>query len=133
MNIQAINASNCGIVPRFMGNGPVLIETRKNGDVEERRYEVEASNGKKVGVGVGSFFIPGLGQAINGDWNKAALFFFANIAAIVASGIAITNRKAKIGLAAGLIELSIKVASTVDAVKNAKSTSVQIVQVQKAK
>ncbi len=37
----------------------------------------DASSGKKWGVGLGSFFLTGLGQAINGQWGKAAGFLAA--------------------------------------------------------
>lgn len=38
-------------------------------------YEEPGTTGKKIGVGVASFYAPGLGQAINGQWGKAAGFF----------------------------------------------------------
>ena len=38
-------------------------------------YEEQGTTGKKIGVGVASYCIPGLGQAINGQWGKAAGFF----------------------------------------------------------
>ena len=39
----------------------------------------EASTGKKWGVGIASFFVPGLGQAVNGQWGKGAGFFFGHL------------------------------------------------------
>lgn len=131
MSIQAISANSYGVAPSFRGNNkaPVLVETRKNGDVEERRYEVEASTGKKWGVGIASFFVEGLGQAINGEWGKAAAFFLGSVATSV---VAILSRgNLGVALAAGLAGLGIKVASIVDAVKNATSTEVQIVPAEK--
>ena len=42
-------------------------------------YEKEASTGKKIGVGIASCFVPGLGQAINGDWGKSVGFFLGDM------------------------------------------------------
>lgn len=128
MSIQAVGSNSYSAVPAFKGKAPVLVETRRNGDVEERRYEVEASTGKKWGVGIASFFISGLGQAINGDWGKAAGFFIGSVVTTVAA----TRGKLATALVAGLASLGITVASIVDAVKNAKSTEVQIVPAEKA-
>ncbi|MCM1004483.1 MAG: hypothetical protein NC408_09100 [Candidatus Gastranaerophilales bacterium] len=79
----------------------------------------EASSGKKWGVGLGSFFLTGLGQAINGQWGKAAAFF----GGAVAAGFVSKSNPVLGGLAA----LGITIWSTVDAVKNAFSKTKQIV------
>lgn len=132
MSIQAISANCCGTVPVFKGQtAPVLLETRKNGDVEECRYEVEATTGKKWGVGIASAFISGLGQAINGDWGKGAMYFLTNLGASFVAGALAHSGKIGAAVVVGLGALGINIASIVDAVKNAKSTEVQIVPTQK--
>ena len=73
-----------------------------------------ASTGKKWGVGIASFFLTGLGQAINGQWGKAAGFFFGAVAIGALVGPVAPALAIMIG--AGMSILSI-----VDAVKNAKS------------
>ena len=97
-------------------------------------YEEPASTGKKVGVGVASYFMPGLGQAINGQWGKALGFFAASIGTAIVSGVATvipmllkpnaarnaikSTLSAVIGVAA---LIGIDIWSIVDAVKNAKT------------
>lgn len=72
---------------------------------EAQMPKKEASTGKKWGVGLASFFVPGLGQAVNGEWGKAAGFFL---------GTAVTFSLL------GPIALIPAIWSIVDAVKNAK-------------
>ncbi len=132
MSIQPITSNYCNAAPVFKGTkAPVLVDVRRNGDVEERHYETEASTGKKWGVGIASSFVTGLGQAVNGDWGKAAGFFFSALG-LGAISYAIV-RAGKHGLGRGLAViggLGLNIASIVDAVKNAKSTQVQIVPVE---
>ena len=72
----------------------------------------EASVGKKVGVGVASACISGLGQLINGEVGKGAGFFLGSIAS---SLILIPT----LGPVGALVPLGINIVSIVDAVKNA--------------
>ena len=74
----------------------------------------EASTAKKVGVGIASACIPGLGQAINGEWGKALGFFAGSLGSAFTLGAICPP----LGLAAGL---GIGIYSIVDAVKNAKA------------
>lgn len=99
-------------------------------------YEEPGSNGRKVGVGIASYFLPGLGQAINGQWGKAVGFaggFYGGALLLSASTIGLASfasmkRNASklsalgmIGLIAGGLGLfGLKIWSIVDAVKNAK-------------
>lgn len=88
----------------------------KNKQIDKKRvkvYTCEASTSKKWGVGIASFFIPGLGQAINGDWIKGAAFFTASIALSLAQMYMPT--------ACSAARLGTKIWSIIDAVKNAKS------------
>lgn len=73
----------------------------------------EASTGKKWGVGIASGLIPGLGQAINGEWGKAAGFFLGNVAL---NGMAFA-----VSPLLAIPALGINIWAIVDAVKNAKS------------
>lgn len=84
----------------------------------------EASSGKKWGVGIGSFFLPGLGQAINGQWGKAAGFFGGAVAAYL---LQISRSIFAIKALGALSYLGITVWSIIDAVKNASSKTKQIV------
>ena len=66
--------------PDFKGSrNTKLVSVSQGEGYETRVYETEASTGKKWGVGVASYFVPGLGQAINGQWGKAAGFFGTSV------------------------------------------------------
>ena len=104
-------------------------------DYYELTYKTGASTGKKIGVGVASYFIPGLGQAINGEWGKGLKFLggflgSAVVGMLFAMGGA--NKKTlwlgNIGAIAGILGcLGIKIGSIVDAVKNTGEITKQIV------
>lgn len=96
-------------------------------DYEVRTYETEGSTGKKWGVGIASALFPGLGQAINGQWGKAAGFFFGSIAASIA-GEKIGGRGANI-----IATIAVTAWSIIDAVNNAKTTTTQVVPIQSQK
>ena len=117
--VSSCNYSNNAIA--FKAREPKLVDVIKHENFEERKYETEASTGKKWGVGIASAFITGLGQAINGQWGKAAGFFFGTIAAGAVAGKLLGR------LGAGLVGAAACAWSIVDAVKNAKSTSTEIV------
>lgn len=77
----------------------------------------KSTTGKKWGVGVASFLCPGLGQACNGQWGKAALHFGAQIGLhYLALGTFMANPI--LAAAAGLGILGLRIGSIVDAVKN---------------
>ncbi|MBR2430896.1 hypothetical protein IKB17_05495 [bacterium] len=89
----------------------------------EYTYEKPATSGRKWGVGIASGFIPGLGQAINGDWLKAGLFCAGNIALnIFAKSLTSTSK-----VIATVASLALNVGAVYDAVKCAKSKVVQVV------
>lgn len=73
----------------------------------------EASTAKKVGVGLSSFLLTGLGQLINGDVKKGLAF--------LGGSICITTILGMMGLGplALAVGLGIKAGSIVDSVKNA--------------
>ncbi len=54
----------------------------------ENDFEVKASTTKKVGLGVASYLLPGLGQIINGEIGKGLAFFGASILASIGYTIA---------------------------------------------
>jgi len=100
----------------------------------EYNYKTEAGSDKKWGVGIASAILPGLGQAINGQWGKGFAFLCGNLAATLAMGLSASKtvlthpRKAGVGmLLAVLAPLGVNIWSIVDAVKNAKETTKQIV------
>lgn len=100
----------------------------------------EASTGKKVGVGLASTCVPGLGQAVNGQWGKATAFFFGSMLAqcittlpIIMSGDKndgkllnpkINSTKMLLPI---IVAMGIGIWSIVDAVKNASTETTQIV------
>lgn len=79
----------------------------------------EASTGKKWGVGLASAFLTGSGQAINGQWGKAAGFFGGAIGA----GMLMKQNK----ILGSIVATGVGIWSIVDAVKNASSDVKQIV------
>ncbi len=111
-------------------NQPTLQRTsfkaKTRNDEFVKKYEVEATSGKKWGVGIASAFVPGLGQAINGQWGKAFGFFLGTAALGVGAQVAMLKSKIGMAAAAGLGCLGLGIATIVDAVKNAKS-EVQVV------
>lgn len=121
MSIQAI----VNISPNFQHQNPYnkgkLVSVKRFPDYEERIYEREGSTGKKWGVGIASGIIPGLGQAINGSWGKAAGFFFGNMA------VGLVGRYTGAKIPALLCGLGVNIWSIVDAVKGAKSKATEIV------
>ncbi len=113
-------------------------------------YEEQGTTGKKIGVGAASYFVPGLGQAINGQWGKAAGFFaginggwlilgstiltplLKGIRTISKNGAKTTEEqmekitklatKNMVGVVLGSLALAaVNIWNVVDAVKNAKS------------
>lgn len=62
-----------------------LIDLKEHPDCFEYVYKKPASTGKKFGVGVASAFLPGLGQAINGEWGKGLAYFGGTILASTAA------------------------------------------------
>lgn len=108
----------------FLMTAPKLERTPQTDSIDFKGNEVapqndnakkEASTGKKWGVGIASGFIPGLGQAINGEWGKAAGFFFGGIGAQFLTAKLTKNNIC--GLIAGSC---MSILSIVDAVKNVK-------------
>ena len=57
-------------IPSMQEKNDAVEITKKTAETPK-----EASTGKKWGVGIASFMVPGLGQAINGDWGKGLAFF----------------------------------------------------------
>ena len=126
----------------FKGNKqPRLVSVLDGPDFVSRTYEVDASSAKKWGVGLASFFLTGLGQAINGDWGKGAAFLGGSIlasGAMIASSLLVQNGLVKgkkpncntaimlcgLGLVASL---GLKIGSILDAVKGAKTETIQVV------
>ena len=80
--------------------------------VNQKTIKKEASTAKKWGVGIGSLLIPGLGQAINGDWGKAIGFLGGTVILTVLAG--------SFGPFV-LLALGLRGWSVFDAVKNAAS------------
>ena len=82
--------------------------TTSNKTIEEPK----ASTAKKWGVGIASFLLPGLGQAINGEWGKAVGTFAGCAGCAIIGGLFPP---------AALVGLGVGIWSIVDAVKNAKA------------
>ena len=135
--------------PNFKGERKTRLVSVSQGDgYEARVYETDASTGKKWGVGIASYFVPGLGQAINGQWGKAAGFFGGNVLSCLLATIPLMNiakadmygiikngkpmpGTSKSGvplMAIGVLgAIGTSIWSIVDAVKNAKTETTQII------
>ena len=125
-SLQNFRSTNmCQYKPQFKGQSDVK-EVDK-GDYIERHIKTNASTGVKCGVGIASLLLAGLGQFINGDIDKGFLFLAANICSSVVGilGMRVNSKLMALGGLAGILTSGIW--STVDAVKNAKSETVQIV------
>ena len=90
----------------------VSFSGTNNPEPQERK---EAGSGKKWGVGIASAVIPGLGQAINGEWGKAAGFFLGTYVGAGAVGFMIHP------FLGAAVAIGANIWSIVDAVKNAKA------------
>lgn len=118
--------------PQFKGRTKIK-SVEQYPDYKVVTMETEASTGKKWGLGIASATVCGLGQAVNGEWGKAAGFFIAGnfippVIAAVAGGI-VGLKGGKIGSLGGpmamfgiLASFAVpRVWSIVDAVKNANT------------
>ena len=69
-----------GEVTRFENSQAADVFMRAAMDKEAQKGDLvvkpKAGMGKKIGSAVASAFLPGLGQAANGQWGKALGFFF---------------------------------------------------------
>ena len=137
--------------PDFKGRRKTrLVSVTQGEGYETRVYETEASTGKKWGVGIASYFVPGLGQAINGQWGKAAGFFGTSVlgGVLASAGLAksaiskaemlknLTKVPAKPNVSKGGLgimaiglacSLGASIWSIVDAVKNARTEITQMI------
>ena len=109
-----------------------LVSVSQGEGYETRVYETEASTGKKWGVGIASYFIPGLGQAINGQWGKAVGFFGTYVlgGVLACAGLAKSGAsKGGLGMVALGVASSLgaSIWSIVDAVKSARTEITQII------
>ena len=114
--------------PQFKGakDAPDVKDIDR-GDFVERRVKTEGTTGKKWGVGIASAFMSGLGQFINGDVGKGFGFLVAGLATYVATALGVMKGSKGLYWGGVLASLGIGIGSVVDAVKNAKSETVQIV------
>ena len=123
-SVSSIQSSE--VTPSFKSQRTRLIAIEKHDDYEARIYETPASTGKKWGVGIASFICSGLGQAVNGQWGKAAGFFFGSLGLGALAGFTYF-RKPALGVVSGLGALGLGIWSIVDAVRNAKTETTQII------
>ena len=120
------NVSSVSVTPNFKSNRTRLVSVEKHDNYEARTYETSASTGKKWGVGIASFICSGLGQAINGQWGKAIGFFLGGCTLGIISGFTMLRSPA-VSLASGIGAFGLGIWSIVDAVRNAKSETTQII------
>lgn len=123
-NVQNINLENSPEKDSVSFKGYHDID---KGDYIERHIETEASIAKKLGVGLASYVLPGLGQFINGDNTKGLACLGLSVATMLASSLAACKGKIGIALATAVPLLGTQIYSIVNAFKNAKSEVVQIV------
>ena len=95
---------------------------------DPRLYERQSTDPySRAWAGIASFFIPGLGQAIDGEWGRAAAFFSS---ALILSGIQYSDTSynaeegyyttGTLGTIAGYASLAVTIWSIIDAVRVAK-------------
>ncbi len=149
--ITPVNINSQVHNPDFKGRKKTRLVSVSQGEgYETRVYETEASTGKKWGVGIASCYVPGLGQAINGQWGKAAGFFGAYVLTGILTGMGLTKSakssaealknltkiptkpkvpKGGLGMLAlgAACTLGISIWSIVDAVKNARTKITQVI------
>lgn len=128
-SVQNFSATNVhAYQSQFKGaNGAPEVKDIDRGDFVERRVKTEGTTGKKWGVGIASAFMSGLGQFINGDVGKGFWFLVAGLATYVATALGVMKGSKGLYWGGVLASLGIGIGSVVDAVKNAKSETVQIV------
>ena len=89
-------------------------------------YKVKAGKGKKAVSAMASTFMPGLGQAFNGDWGRGAAHWFieAGLWALGSVSLLVGNKKlGVVGAGASLLGIvANRIVSAVNAAKNATST-----------
>ena len=130
-----VSAISMKAQPIIKSNMMVPVGVKEVPDHYEHTYESPASTGKKIGVGIASWFIPGLGQAINGQWGKGLGFLGGTVGlGVIAATTGVlgalknnlsTMVASSLGLSLGYLGLTIW--SVIDAVKNAKQTTKQFV------
>ena len=86
MSIEAVeNYQNVvmkkGIQPSFSGTPEPKAMIKEEPDTYEKAAETKTPTGKKIGLGVASYLLPGLGQFINGDNKKGWILLGAGIVA----------------------------------------------------
>ena len=126
---QAVNYATLNRQISFRGN-----EENQNTNYVPVKIQTEATTGKKWGVGLASSFCPGLGQAINGQWGKGFGYLLGTLGLATATQIATVSALAKentklgfgIAILGGLATLGVEIANICDAVKNAKSETIQM-------
>lgn len=104
--------------------GRELVSEKEYPDYTEKRYNTDASKGKKWGVGVASFILPGFGQFINGEVGKGVGFLGA---VITCSMPIMFSYKKGVFITSGLLSLATRIFSVIDAVKNAKSEAIEFI------
>ena len=107
--------------PAFNGGKIDDVKIKEYPDHIEKRTLVKPSTGKKWGVGIASLLVSGLGQFVNGDIEKGVLFLAGEIGAWIAPKVF------KVRIASRVLLPAVKIWSAIDAVKNAKSTVVSVV------
>jgi len=123
--IQGISPQTVHIVksadaPVPAANEPKAILIDQPDTVELSRKAVkpiESKTGKKWGVGVASFILPGLGQACNGQWGKGCLHFGLQ-AGLTGLAWLMAFSCPPLAVLASLGVIATRVVSIVDAVKN---------------
>ena len=133
MSISAVTYSPTANLAFKAGNNPEQKPAFKSS--QPHNYEDEyvikkgpATAGKKWGVGLASWFCPGLGQAINGEWGKGLGIFLGQLGLGFIAGFSgaknIMAGKPK-SMAVSIVTLlgaaGLGIWSVIDAVKNAKS------------
>ena len=98
-----------------------------------QEYKVKAGKGKKAGVAIASFCIPGLGQAINGDWGRGVAHFLGSGALELAFGFSYAAALAgkKLGVLGAVVTAAGFVTNRIVAAVNAAKNATETVRIEK--
>lgn len=97
------------------------INSYHNNVAMQRNYYSSKPSKKQAGVAIASAFIPGLGQAINNEWGKGALFLGGQIATALLTRSCDKRGATVPALIFALANAIVRGYSTADAVLNVRA------------
>ena len=128
LGVKSLSITNCpqSSVSFCKKAIPKPDEIKEGPDAYELTYKADAGSGKKLGVGISSAILPGVGQAMNGQWGKGTAFLLSCVI-LEAVKIASSRKNYTAPLIASLGLIGLRILAAVDAVKSAKTEVKQVV------